>query len=106
MLKPATLAIRARTVPRCFLTKEKYFCSIRVDCNHASLSVRLCPVKSIPVLLLRNSAILSGVRASKFSIRIRIHLAWWQTRTFQDHSVLETIPDFRIILGLENADGP
>ena len=25
---------------------------------------------------------------------------------FQDHSVLETVPDFRIILGLENAGRP
>src|SRR5207244_11902480 len=45
---------------------------------------------SIPAVPLRNSVILSGVRASKLSMRIRIHLAWWQMPTFQDHIVLET----------------
>src|ERR1019366_7642625 len=90
MLKPATLLSSARTVPRFFLVKEKYCCSVRVACTHAYLSVRFCPVKSISALPLRNSVILSEVRACTFSMRIRIHPASVADSGFQDHRLLET----------------
>src|SRR5882762_5063398 len=100
MLNPAILLSSARTVPRCFLLKAKYCCSVNVAFIHAYLSARLWPVNSISALPLRNPRIPSGVSVCTFSIRISIHLVAWQTHNFtiilywkqapfQDHLVLD-----------------
>ncbi|MBZ5624255.1 MAG: hypothetical protein LAQ69_36995, partial [Acidobacteriia bacterium] len=48
---------------------------------------------------------LNGVLQSLTSRKKGVSSTWSWCTQFQDHLALETIPNFRIILGLENAAG-